>query len=292
MSVLAGWILKGRSQAVLTISTAGLLGLVIPPIGLFSGAAAALVALRNSVAETLTVLLLCAGVCVLFLWAALGKPQYILELLFGWAFISGGAVVLRQSGNLALALLMPATGALVVVFIMFTVLDDPAAYWRDVLILLGQKFEVSMTAEELTRAAETWSRFATGLFASLFLGVMVACLLLGRWWQSVLYNPGGFGREFRNLRFGRALTVAVAALWALAEWRQSGVLLSIGLVLAALYALQGLAVVHAFAQLRKIHIGWLIGFYSLLVLLPVKWLLSLGGMMDAWVDSRKRWLQS
>ncbi|MEZ5581549.1 MAG: hypothetical protein R3F37_01040 [Candidatus Competibacteraceae bacterium] len=36
--------------------------------------------------------------------------------------------------------------------------------------------------------------FANGL-ASLLCG-----LLLGRWWQALLFNPGGFSREFHELR--------------------------------------------------------------------------------------------
>jgi hypothetical protein len=40
----------------------------------------------------------------------------------------------------------------------------------------------------------------------------VMCLLLARYWQAALYNPGGFGSEFRALYYPPAVAVVLALL--------------------------------------------------------------------------------
>jgi len=36
-------------------------------------------------------------------------------------------------------------------------------------------------------------------------------VLLGRWLQALLYNPGGFGAEFRELRLGLIVSIVCFA---------------------------------------------------------------------------------
>src|SRR5690606_23988565 len=56
----------------------------------------------------------------------------------------------------------------------------------------------------------------TGLMAALLQIVSLLCLMLGRYWQSVLYNPGGFGLEFRALRLSPPLAFGLLAVMFLA----------------------------------------------------------------------------
>lgn len=57
---------------------------------------------------------------------------------------------------------------------------------------LAKAMEASLTSWTPLRAA--------GFFASLIGHAAVIGLLLSRWWQSLLYNPGGFKAEFHALR--------------------------------------------------------------------------------------------
>jgi hypothetical protein len=289
---LAGWILRGRSQAVLMISTTGLLGLLILPFSIFSGAAVALVALRNSFTETAAVLLLAAGVCTVFLLTMLNRADLALELLFVWSLLACSAAVLRKTANLALALPVIAAGALGVIGWIYLNSPDPVAKWKEVLLLVWQNLGLETDPAQLRQQADTWAPLMTGIVAVAFLYTLSVCLFIGRWWQALLYNPGGFAQEFRGLRFGQAGTLLVAAVCLLTWWLESEFWLAVALVLAAVYALQGLAVVHRSVDGRKGGTAWLFVCYSVIFLLPyaAKLFICLLGLVDAWVDFRRRWL--
>ena len=117
----------------------------------------------------------------------------------------------------------------------------------------------------------------------------VLCLLLARYWQAALYNPGGFGDEFRALRYPLAvssvLAVASIALASLGlQYRTWAVIALLPLTFA------GLALVHARVRHREQGMGWLTGFYAAWLLLdPVKILVVGIAIADSWFDFRQRW---
>ena len=52
----------------------------------------------------------------------------------------------------------------------------------------------------------------------------ILCLFVSRWWQAMLYNPGGFGEEFRQLRLdvraaGLSIIAFIVALYLPTEYR-------------------------------------------------------------------------
>ena len=114
------------------------------------------------------------------------------------------------------------------------------------------------------------------------------CLMLARWWQAGLYNPGGFRAEFHQLRLRPAMAVGLIACGA--------VLSSIGgdyRVMALLFALPfvfaGFALVHGLAARKNISGNWLGLFYvGWLLLDPLKALLMVLALADSWLDFRSR----
>jgi len=118
-------------------------------------------------------------------------------------------------------------------------------------------------------------------------------LLLARAWQAGLYNPGGFGVEFRAPRLGRrfaVLSLATAATATVLSGSLGQLMADALVILLVIYLLQGLALVHAVVHSRSAHRGWLIGLYAVLLMaaLQVMPLLALLGWMDAWIDFRTR----
>jgi len=119
----------------------------------------------------------------------------------------------------------------------------------------------------------------------------VLCLLLGRWWQSVLYNPGGFRQEFHSIRFSPAASSALVVLTLLIstyglEYRPWAVLFAVPLSIA------GVSFIHARVAHRKQGPGWLTVFYMLWAVLdPVKLIVVGIAIADSWVDFRSRWRQ-
>ena len=119
---------------------------------------------------------------------------------------------------------------------------------------------------------------------------MVAQLIVARWWQSLLYNPGGFQTEFHALRLPKTMGVAILVLMLgamatnQATWLRWLPLLTIPMVICAI------GFVHWFVKQRKMDTGWLVGFYILLVLMS-EWVYPLIGslaLVDSWIDLRKR----
>jgi hypothetical protein len=117
----------------------------------------------------------------------------------------------------------------------------------------------------------------------------VLCLLLARWWQALLYNPGGFRAEFHGLRYTPAvagilvlLVLGVSSLGL--EYRPWAVLFALPLSIA------GLALVHARAAYRGYGAGYLTLFYLLWMFLdPVKLIVIGLAVADSMVDFRGRW---
>lgn len=147
--------------------------------------------------------------------------------------------------------------------------------------------------EQLSALIHTLAPIMTGLVvAGTVLGLALT-LFLARWWHALVDNPGGFGREFRALRLDRrfapvAVLIVLVAL--LANALTGGLAGELALVVVVLYMLQGLAVIHAIVNMRGASVGWLVGVYLLLFLLPpqVMMLLALIGFTDMWMNLRAR----
>lgn len=46
--------------------------------------------------------------------------------------------------------------------------------------------------------------------------MILASLFLGRWWSTLVSEPGRFGAEYRELRLGRVLGIATTLVFILA----------------------------------------------------------------------------
>ena len=170
---------------------------------------------------------------------------------------------------------------------------DPAVYWAELLepirenLVAGGVVDAAMS-EELVARISLWM---TGAFAATFYFQLLLALFIGRWWQAQLFNPGGFGAEFRAFRvqsgvgylaLGLLLLVLLMdrPLWAV----------ELLLLLAPLLFFQGVAIMHSAVHALSANRGWLIGFYALLLLImPHAEVLVAGvGLADVWVDLRAR----
>ena len=198
MRALATYIMRGRMQAI--SAAVGFMGLslIFPLFSYISAATVALVVLRLGWRETLVVtggaLLATSAVA----WITLGDPGVGASFaLVVWVPIIVLAVVLRQTMSLPITLAVAATlGALGVLAIYATV-DDPAGWWRESVIQVIQT-QVIDSAGLDAEQSQTWrvtldqmANVMTGIVVAWFVLSSVLSLLLARWWQAMLYNPGG-----------------------------------------------------------------------------------------------------
>ena len=291
--------MRSPVNAGLVAAGAMLLGLVLPPLGWLSGAVIGLVALRLGAAATLRVAVPALAGLGLAGALALGQGQGVAIALSGlgfWLPVMVLALVLRQRVRLNDTLLVACAMGWLLVAAIWLALGDPAPYWQERLLQVfppsewGQRLQVS--ADAVRTMWTTLAPLMTGLLATATVLGALLSLLLARWLQAALYNPGGFGREFRSLRLGRTAAVVVLGLGGLALVTGSPLIDSLALVAAAVYAFQGLAVAHGVVHAAGLGPGWLVALYIALVLPPVlpyaaTGLLVLGGA-DAWADYRRR----
>ena len=128
-----------------------------------------------------------------------------------------------------------------------------------------------------------------GLVALMLSISAIVSLLLSRWWQAMLYNPGGFGEEFHNLRLdirvaGLSLLAFTLLLYLPGDFRFWAELMALPLLIS------GLSLVHfgvkALSQGRQ----WLVFMYvGLVVSGPVIGGLLVGlGIADSILNLRLR----
>jgi hypothetical protein len=114
----------------------------------------------------------------------------------------------------------------------------------------------------------------------------LSALFLGRWWQSLLESPGGFGSEYRELRLGRVLGVAAIAVIAAAAFADIELLDCLSWVAVSSLAYQGLAAAHRRKAAQLMGQGGLVVIYVFL-LVPLSafimvTLLAAWGAADNW----------
>jgi hypothetical protein len=295
MKSFIGYILRGRIHAMGMVGLFGALGWIFPPLSYFSGAAVGLVTLRKGAQDGLVIIGGAALLCGLIAWGGIGTPWFALPLvLVLWLPVWLGSQVLRFTRSQGLMLV--AVGAMAALFAlgMRVMIGDVEAWWYAVL----QRFFEPSAAETGLPFGEAELKAAASMmngFAAAALGMSVVLpILLARWWQSVLYNPGGFGAEFRELRLPRvvALPVALAAVFVtiqLISNGSQGVVSDLLMVAMALYLFQGLAIAHYYIHQRGASMGRIVLLYiGLIILQPYSALaLAMVGLVDSGMDLRR-----
>jgi len=291
---LASLVMRGRMPAIAVATVLAALSLLILPLGLLSAAVVALVALRHGLRESAVVmaggLLALAGLGGLIF----GKPAALaLVGLVMWLPVWGLGLVLRSSRSLALTLEVGLLAGVGLVLAQY-LLGDPVAYWAQLMNeFLVQSLDPAVLGEserqQLVAAMAPW--MVGGVAAAWFLQQALA-LFVARYWQAGLYNPGGFRTEFHGLRLGRWVLIALPLLLvaAVAAGQTASLPAQLVLVLEAGLLLQGVALVHGLVGRLGAATGWLIGFYSLLVVAFPHGvtLVTIAGYLDGWLNFRAK----
>lgn len=294
MRALASFVMADRWRAALVVAGMALLSLWFPPLLIFSGAALALTTLRRGPQEGALVLAIAAlggALLSLPLFGSVGPMQWILVLF--WMPVGLLAWVLRVTVSLARAMQAAAALGALAVSGFYLVLGDPAAWWLNWLDRIGQTLDQtaptagSVTESSLLQVLETWAPIIPGILVGGFVISVLGALLLGRWWQALLFNPGGFRQEFHELRLGRPMALVTVAVFAVVLIAGMPLAANLALVLGMIYLLQGIAVAHGVVAKSGLSTFWLVGFYVLL-LLVLSQLVMIIGILDAWVDFRAR----
>jgi hypothetical protein len=296
MKWLASFVMQGFSQSVMATTVLAMISIIFPLIGFLSTASVGLVSLRQgpkSGAMTAGAATLASGLLMIIIF---GNPILALGfLLLQWIPIVVLAWLLRSSLSLALATHAGLGFGFLALVVQMLLIESPTEFWRQQLEPMAQRF-VEAGMFDQAQSAEAIAQLAPlmcGVLAAGFLLQLLFGLYLARWWQALLYNPGGFSAEFQQLRLHRVLGVVGAAV--LAAWLVPGFALPawlncIGLVVLSVFMLQGLAVAHGVFGAMPGSQRWLVATYILLLLfLPqMAMVLITIGLLDVWMDFRNR----
>jgi hypothetical protein len=288
MRDFAAFILRSHLHAIGMVGLFGVVSLFVLPFAVFGAAALALVALRYGWRHGLIV---AAGAALLvggsWHWVQL-RPGLDFPVVFAlWPPVLLGAEVLRRTESQGLALLAVGLVAAAFVLAMHGLTGDVVGFWQAWL-----KRAVAGVPGATVQGFERDGtlRLMNGLVAMLYGLSLMFGLLCGRWLQSLVYNPGGFGAEFRKLRLPlAALPVVVAAVW-LGGASSQVLTADLFLVAVMMYFFVGLAVIHGVVAVRRLSWTWAVPPYLALFLVPQYTLIGLAlvGALDALADFRKR----
>jgi hypothetical protein len=296
VKALAGYIVSGRWQAALVTTASGLLALILLPLSCLGASSVALVTLHVGVFSGLQVMgLATASLILLYLLAGVQILLVIVMVLLLWLPCWLAAAILQQTRDLGAAFKAATLFGVTLLLLVYASIQEPAAAWLDVLkVMLAMFEEAGFKLDGLSdeQLLQEFAALMTGVALSWLVLGIIASLLLARWWQSVLVHPGAFREEFASLRLGNLagiLTVGMLLVARLTQDTLSEITAQLAMIMLVPYLLVGLAVIHSLVKQAGRGYGWLVAVYLLLAFVPqTTLLLAAGGLLDTWVDLRRR----
>jgi len=298
MRAFAAYVMRGRLQALLTAAGCALISLILLPFTYFSGAVIGLSTLRYGAREGLLVVAGAGIVLTAVLMIVMGSHMFGLAyILMFWLPMWLMALILRRTVSLAMVLVAAGLLGMLAVASVHFAIGDTLAWWgsimEDNIKPLLKDAGIGVESQEGRRAYEMLGRIMTGTIAAVMLLNIMISLLIARWWQAMLYNPGGFRQEFHRLRLGKTAAIAailVSVLAAAGSGKVAALAMDLMPLLTALYLIPGFALVHGVVAAGKGHVMWLVLLYGLFVIAMPQMivLLAVTAFTDSWVDYRQR----
>lgn len=283
---LIEYVMRGRRQAILV----SLMFSCVPFLAFLGYAVMGLVTLRKG-AKDGGLIVLCLAIPPVIVMLTTHNPW-----IFVWNYLCGAvlvwlfAVLLRETRSWQRVFQLAVCVGVLGIIIFHMVNGNAHAWWISTLkqdiATVQNNLKMKLSSEQQASMFHGIARIATGMQAfTLLLGNLVA-LILARWWQSILYNVGGFKKEWHQLRVDKVTTVIAILLIAMAVVGPA-VLLDCVPVMVIPFLMSGIGLVHFWCEGQ--HTIRLIAFYVLLVLfLPyVIGLLVAVMVIDSFFNLRK-----
>lgn len=264
-------------QATLVVVAAA----VLQPFFWLGAAAGSLVLLRRGAGDAIGIL--AWALLPALAWWYLGDPTVTLVML-GSAVL---AQVLRSSMSWNRVMLASVVLGVFYVLLLSTVSAGLVQGLAEAFgkVLPQVLSEAKLSADQQAELQAGLVPAVTGLLAASLQVISLLCLMLARYWQAALYNPQGFGREFRALRLAPA--VAIALLLGVLVVPLLGPQFAVVAPLCAVPLLfAGLALGHGLVALKRLPGFWLVLLYGLALMLGN--VICLVAVVDSLFDFRGR----
>ena len=280
MKALAEFILRGRLQALIV----ALIGSFFP---LISTAAIALVSLCKGAKEG----------TLLFLWVSLAlvllqQSGSENPLLTAVSIVSLGIMVLAAEVHRVMASWQWTLLVIVVVAVISA---------QGFAILMGSSVtSLVATAQDLLNAVKSQgqdAQLSIALSESMLLGLVATILAIGsmmslmlaRWWQAGVQNPGGFQKEFHGFSIDAKIAVILIVILVVGQFFSQSAQIWVDIAALPLI-IAGIALVHFAVKLFGQGRQWLAFLYVGMIMVgkPVTLLLVVLGLTDSLIDLRSR----
>ncbi len=279
------------------VTVLAVLSLLFPPLSLLSSAGVALITLRKGWSDGGSIVLI-SGILIAVLGGLL-FGGYLFVLGYGlvlWVPVWLIAILLRETGRFAFTTETAVLLGVLSVLAIYAAVPDPAALWQSrvdqIIEPLIEHATSDIDASPLMERISRISHYMTGIMVCGTLVSVLLGLFLGRWWQAVVFNPGGFGSEFLGLRpHGWIASVGVLMIVAaaLSGGRFSEMVWNMILPMFVLFTMAGVAVLHAVIGHSKAKRVLLLLMYFTMLFIPhVLLLIAVVGLTDTWIDWRAR----
>lgn len=281
MRPIAEFIMRGRMQAALVVALSTVVSLFI-----WVGAAAvSLLLLRKGLAKSQTTLVL--GLIPAVIFAGIGYFDPLMIMLS--ALIMAGVLRITESWQKVL-LTSVCIGACSSAVLHIA---SPEVFTEVIAMLDSQELPAQLKQMLTQLNAEQMQQFKAllplamaGMFAAITQLVALLSLILARYWQAALYNPGGFAKEFHALALSPS-SMAVLVVIIISPFFIVDAMMIFASAFIPLL-ITGVAVVHGLVGQKKSPKYWLIAMYIGLVFLPhvVAPLLMVLAVVDSLIDFR------
>lgn len=288
---MAAFIMASRLHAIGFILLLSAISIALPPLGLLSSAAVALVTLRLGLQQGLQVAIPASVGLGLLTFAINGS--FAMGLLSAWAEWLP-LILLAYQLNRTVSWQKTLETAMLIVLgllLVFHVLvGDTTAFWEKAIdqILASGVLGDNPALSTIRERVEDIAMYLTGAVAALLSVHLVVSLLLARHWQAQLYNPEGFQKELHNLRLSQWAALGMFAAVTATLFTSSALALDVTLVGLAYFLFAGISLVHSVVHIRQLHISILIAMYVFLFFatVPVAILLATFGIIDSQANFR------
>lgn len=295
LQVFGNYILSSRVHAIGVISLTSIVSFYMSSIML------ALTVMRRGGKFGLQVIAGCM-VFILLLLSLVNKipiSDVLIIFLRTWVPVWCCAMVLRKTeSQAAMTLTAGAFGTLFIV-LMYLLIDNVPVFWQtwfnhflDALIKSGVTTDASTRVDQLKSDLSQIVPVINPLIMSFMVIWVVTVILIGRWWQSRMFFPGAFRKEFYALQLPRSLIyLALLGIIVLLLGNATKLMPVRDLLwlIIVLFLFQGLSSVHRLVQRKNYSRAWLVVMYSFLIILFPHMVVFIAciGMADAWIRGRK-----
>ena len=280
MKALAEFILRGRLQAFIV----ALIGNFFP---LISSATIALVTLCKGAKEGILVFLWVALALVLIQQAGSENPLLTAITIASFAIMVTAAAVHKVLASwqwsMLVIVLVAVICALAFGLLMgssVTALVASAQHMLDAVKSQDSATQLNLVITE---------SMLLGIVATVTAIGSIMSLMLGRWWQAGIYNPGGFQKEFHSFTIEAKIAVLLIAISIVGQLLPESSQIWAELAVLPLL-LAGIALIHFAVRLLGQSRQWLAFLYVGMILVgkPVTLLLVILALTDSLIDLRSR----